>query len=270
MGSDPPTKSVERDAFLSGIQRRLGLARISDRAFSTSIGRNPGWFSSIIARGGIPNALDLYRMAAFFNCLMDELFAGVSDRKESSFASKMTDRLNAVRNSQGFSRPSIPDVMTWFVEHGGQLTNDDRLKDYYDLFGPPDLDAMQPVTLKVGHRSLAAIHVDLLTTDDLDNFVAACEEDVRVQMVRSHAKVLQSRKPDVQPMALSLEIEGGFTVSVSYLRLLLPVVTEQKEIAILNYCFPTAVQEVIIDAVGSSSELPEKRSPHYVVRESRL
>ena len=149
--------------------------------------------------------------------------------------------------------------MTWFVEQKGRLINDDKLRDYYDVFGQPDLESMQPNVLNVGQRSLVAIELNLRTTQDLQDFVDACDEEIRQQVVRGHAKVLQTQKPDIQPKSIAILVDGGLTLNVSYIRLLLPVKSEKGESVVLNYAYPTQVEEIVVDEfdVGASARNPQ-------------
>ncbi|MEM7076687.1 MAG: hypothetical protein AAGA28_02400 [Pseudomonadota bacterium] len=137
--------------------------------------------------------------------------------------------------SQRGARPLLDDVLSWWHQQGGLLSNFDGLSEHVDLYLAPEHNSKLPEPIKLGTRSLAAESFGIQTAEHL-RYLMTTFDDSLIESVRlSHVEATRG-DPQLSIQEIDVTLPGhDFPLRFTYKRLLLPVHDAEGNQMVLNY-----------------------------------
>lgn len=220
---------------------------ISERQFSKTIGRSPGYLTPILSGKSTPQLTDFARMAKILDMSLDELLGrepsfGIQGVAETSnimeeSAQRIVAELFAVvsARTQRLFTPSLDDVLCWLRETGGVIAPDNPLSIFVDLHYTPDADDNLLKPKHIGAHSLAARQLGAASPDLLTKMMQSLPPADMQEVIYSYRQI--SERPfELSEQRISVEMpDHGVSFDVDYFRLLHPVKDAQGNSYILNF-----------------------------------
>jgi transcriptional regulator with XRE-family HTH domain len=144
---------------------------------------------------------------------------------------KEAHRKLATRGAQ----PLLDDVLTWWHQQNGYLSNFDLLSEHVDLYRAPAPDARMPDPFKIGQQSLATRSFDITSTEHLRYLFTTFDQELNESVTLAHVKTSKG-DPQLSIQEIDVTLPGhSFPLRFVYKRLLLPVRDRDENAYVLNY-----------------------------------
>lgn len=133
------------------------------------------------------------------------------------------------------ARPLLDDVLTWWHQQGGVLSNFDTLSEHVDLYLAPGPDSRLPEPYKIGAQSLATQSFGIQTAEHLRYLFTTFDENLSESVRLAHVEATRG-DPQLSIQEIDVMLPGhSFPLRFTYKRLLLPVQDTEGNQYILNY-----------------------------------
>lgn len=137
--------------------------------------------------------------------------------------------------SQRGARPLLDDVLTWWHQQGGVLSNFDTLSEHVDLYLAPEPGHKLPEPYKVGHNSLAAQSFGIESAEHLRYLFTTFDQNLSESVRLAHVEATRG-DPQLSIQEIDVLLPGhSFPLRFTYKRLLLPVKDSHGNDYVLNY-----------------------------------
>jgi hypothetical protein len=131
--------------------------------------------------------------------------------------------------------PLIDDVLTWWHQQNGLLSNFDGLADHVDLYLPPEPDSKLPLPYSIGEKSLATVCFGIKSVEHLKYLFTTFDENLCESVSLAHVETSKG-DPQLSIQEIDVNLPGySFPLRFSYKRLLLPVHDGNGTEYVLNY-----------------------------------
>ena len=148
-----------------------------------------------------------------------------------SAVTKEAHRKLATRGAQ----PLLDDVLTWWHQQSGVLSNFDALSEHVDLYRAPLPDARIPDPFKIGEQSLATRSFGIHSTEHLRHLFTTFDTKLSESVTLAHVETTKG-DPQLSIQEIDVTLPGhSFPLRFVYKRLLLPVKDPAGNTYVLNY-----------------------------------
>ena len=232
-------------------ERLKTLIKNSDydyKSLSLEIGQGERYISNLLSTKSDPGFTSVIKICASLGVTPNQI-AGLNDqlslvnddidnRIVSAHAERILTSVTREAHRKLSKRgtgPLIDDVLTWWHQQHGVLSNFDRLSEHVDLYHAPDADARLPQPYMVGEQSLARVSFGVKSAEHLGYLFTTFDHDLTEQVKMAHVETI---KGDPQLSIQEIEVNlpnHSFPLRFNYKRLLLPVRDLQGNQYILNY-----------------------------------
>ena len=218
------------------------------RSLSLEIGQGERYISNLLSGKSDPGYSSVVKICSALGITPNEI-AGLNDQisilgdeVDSRIVTAQAERvLTAVTReahrklaSRG-ARPLLDDVLTWWHQQGGLLSNFDLLSEHVDLYVAPTPDSHLPEPYQIGHESLAARSFDIQSTEHLRHLFTTFDKNLTEQVQLAHVEASKGQ-PNLSIQKIDVLLPGHtFPLRFNYKRLLLPVHDTQGNEYVLNY-----------------------------------
>lgn len=137
-------------------------------------------------------------------------------------------------NQRG-ARPLLDDVLTWWHQQGGKLSNFDALSEHVDLYKSPDDGSLLPEPYKIGAQSLATQSFGIQSAEHLRYLFTTFDKNLSESVRLAHVEASHG-DPQLSIQEIDVMLPGhSFPLRFTYKRLLLPVEDMNGNKYVLNY-----------------------------------
>lgn len=218
------------------------------RSLSLQIGQGERYISNLLSAKSDPGYSNVVKICSALGITPNEI-AGLTDRISLSdeegdvgLVSVQAERILSAVTREAHrklglrdARPLLDDVLTWWHQQGGRLSNFDRLSDFVDLYVAPGADITAPEPFRLGHNSLAARSFNIRTADHLRQLIDGFDKDLIDNVRLAHVETTRGQ-PNLSVQEIDVSLPGyRFPLRFTYKRLLLPVRDAEGRAFVLNY-----------------------------------
>ncbi|QFT93291.1 hypothetical protein FIU86_10595 [Roseovarius sp. THAF9] len=218
------------------------------KALSLEIGQGERYISNLLSSKSDPGYSSVVKICSALGITPNQI-AGLNDQItlaggeiDNRIVSAQAERIltsvtrEAHRKlSQRGARPLLDDVLTWWHQQGGVLTNFDTLSEHVDLYLAPDEHSRLPEPYKIGHQSLAAQSFGIQTAEHLRYLFTTFDDKLCESVRLAHVEATRG-EPKLTIEEIDVMLPGhSFPLRFTYKRLLLPVRDGQGNKFVLNY-----------------------------------
>ncbi len=133
------------------------------------------------------------------------------------------------------AQPLLDDVLTWWYQQSGYLSNFDLLSEHVDLYRAPEPNARMPDPFKIGEQSLATRSFNVTSTEHLRYLFTTFDEKLNESVTLAHVETSKG-DPQLSIQEIDVALPGySFPLRFVYKRLLLPVRDRDENVYVLNY-----------------------------------
>jgi hypothetical protein len=133
------------------------------------------------------------------------------------------------------AQPLLDDVLTWWHQQGGMLSNFDELANHVDLYRAPTPESTIPEPYKMGGQSLATRSFGVNSAEHLRYLFSTFDPDLIESVRLAHVEATKGQ-PHISIQAIDVTLPGhSFPLRFTYKRLLLPVHDAAGNSYVLNY-----------------------------------
>lgn len=196
---------------------------------------DPG-FSSVVkicsALGMTPNQITgLEDQITLAGGELDNRIVSAHAERILSAVTKEAHRKLAARGAH----PLLDDVLTWWHQQGGMLSNFDTLSEHVDLYRAPSPNDRLPDPYKIGQQSLATRSFGINSTEHLRYLFTTFDAKLCQDVTLAHVETSKG-DPHLSIQEIDVILPGhSFPLRFTYKRLLLPVRDTQGNDYVLNY-----------------------------------
>ena len=227
------------------------LIRHSDydyKSLSLKIGQGERYISNLLSNKSDPGYSSVVKICSALGMTPNQL-AGLDDQitlaggdADRQIVSAHAERiLTAVTKdahrkltTRG-AQPLLDDVLTWWHQQGGILSNFDMLSEHVDLYRAPAPDARMPDPYKIGQQSLATRSFNVTSTEHLRYLFTTFDENLNESVTLAHVETSKG-DPQLSVQEIDVTLPGyTFPLRFVYKRLLLPVKDNAGNDYVLNY-----------------------------------
>lgn len=238
----------------------MNSAGLSESGLSQTIGRSRAWLNGLLSRGAWPSGIDCYQIAEALDCSMSELFKNTAEPASPRSGHKiMEEHVQRIMQQRGYNRPEIYDLINWHAFNKGLLIDHEPFQDFVEIFGPPDLERQMVVPHWLGKHTLSSAEMGLRSADDLVQLLKLSDDRERFEIVRAHSRVFETGKPDITTRTIDLDFCEGLQTSIDYIRIILPVKTEEARGLVLSYSSPLRRTERTTKEIIHFEAEPDRR-----------
>ncbi|SLN62144.1 hypothetical protein PEL8287_03381 [Roseovarius litorisediminis] len=227
------------------------LIKASDydyKGLSLAIGQGERYISNLLANKSDPGYSSVIRICSALGVTPNQL-SGLNDQIslvgqdiDTNIVSAHAERIltsvtrEAHRKlSQRGTKPLLDDVLTWWHQHNGLLSNFETLSEHVDLYRAPEPDARLPDPYLIGTQSLAAVSFGIKTADHLRHLFTTFDKDLSQSVTMAHVQTNKGQ-PLLSIEEIDVNLPGhSFPLRFVYKRLLLPVRDSGGNRYVLNY-----------------------------------
>lgn len=232
-------------------QRLKALIQSSDydyKSLSLKIGQGERYISNLLSNRSDPGYSSVVKICSALGLTPNQI-AGLDDQitlaggdldaqvvtthadRILSAVTKEAHRKLATRGAQ----PLLDDVLTWWHQQGGVLSNFDTLSEHVDLYRAPTPDMRLPEPFKIGQQSLATRSFGVNSVEHLRYLFTTFDEKVSESVRMAHVETSKG-EPQLSIQELDVTLPGhSFPLRFVYKRLLLPVKDTHGNNYVLNY-----------------------------------
>jgi transcriptional regulator with XRE-family HTH domain len=234
--------------FHDRLRSHIHEAGYDYRSLSLAIGQGERYISNLLAGKSDPGYSTVVKICSALGLTPNQLaglddqiaLAGgpIDDRVISAHAerilSSVTHEAHRKLARRG-TRPLLDDVLTWWHQQDGLLSNFDRLSEHVDLYHAPDPEAALPEPYRVGQQSLACVSLGVETADHLRYLLTTFDEKLCENVKLAHVETRRG-DPKLSIEKIDVTLPGhSFPLRFEYKRLLLPVHDQDGNEYVLNY-----------------------------------
>ncbi len=232
-------------------ERLKTLIRNSDydyKGLSLEIGQGERYISNLLSSKSDPGYSSIIKICAALGLTPNQL-AGLNDqislvgdeidnRIVSAHAERILTSVTREAHRKLSKRgtgPLLDDVLTWWHQQGGLLSNFDGLSHHVDLYHSPDPDAQLPQPYMIGDQSLAKVSFGIQSAEHLGQLFTTFDHNLTESVKLAH---VETSKGDPQLSIQEIDVtlpNHSFPLRFNYKRLLLPVKDMQGNRYVLNY-----------------------------------
>lgn len=236
--------------FHQRLDRAIQISGLSYRELSIRIGVGEAYITNLLRKQSDPGFGTTQKICQVLGISLNEL-AGMGEKVE--IASTRFEEADIDRIAQGVysrlatetwintfpqgQRPSIDDVLNWWINQNGVLHNFDQISEYVDLFTPPTETSQMITPHKLGATSLVSMAFGIDNNEKLHKILETLDESQNERILISHRETSLGR-PVLSVETLDVGIAEKGRVKVQYKRILLPVRDLSGRSFILNYAQP--------------------------------
>ena len=172
------------------------------KSLSLEIGQGERYISNMLSAKSDPGYSSVVKICSALGITPNEI-AGLSDQItltggeiDSRIVTAQAERIltsvtrEAHRKlSKRGARPLLDDVLTWWHQQGGVLSNFDRLSEHVDLYLAPETDNNLPEPVKIGHYSLAAQSFGIQTAEHLRHLFTTFDQEL-IERIRVYGELI--------------------------------------------------------------------------------
>ncbi|WP_157707340.1 helix-turn-helix domain-containing protein [Roseovarius faecimaris] len=218
------------------------------KSLSLKIGQGERYISNLLSNKSDPGYSSVVKICSALGLTPNQI-AGLDDqitlagtdvdtRVVSAHAEKIltavtkeAHRKLATRGAQ----PLLDDVLTWWYQQGGVLSNFDTLSEHVDLYRAPTPDTPLPDPYKIGSQSLATRSFGVNSTEHLRYLFTTFDKKISDAVRLAHVETTKG-DPQLSVQELDVTLPGhSFPLRFVYKRLLLPVRDTAGNGYVLNY-----------------------------------
>lgn len=218
------------------------------KSLSLEIGQGERYISNLLSSKSDPGYSSVVKICSALGITPNQI-AGLNDQIslaggeiDNRIVSAQAERiLTAVTReahrklSQRGARPLLDDVLTWWHQQGGILSNFDGLSEHVDLYLAPEPHSKLPEPYQIGQRSLAAESFGIQTAEHLRHLFTTFDENLSESVRLAHVEASHG-DPQLSIQEIDVMLPGhSFPLRFTYKRLLLPVRDRQGNKYVLNY-----------------------------------
>jgi hypothetical protein len=213
-----------------------------------AIGQGERYISNLFSNQSDPGMSAVLRICAALNITPNAL-VGLGDQMslarcegDNQLVNAHAERiLSAVTNeahrrlrARGV-RPSFDEVLLWWHQQNGLLSNFEQLASHMDLFVPPKLEDLRPDPYQLGHQSLITTAFGVEDAEHLRMLQKSFGEQLCEKVAFAHVET-DKGKPVLSIEQINVSLPGrSFPARFEYKRLLLPVHDGKGNRFVLNY-----------------------------------
>ncbi len=218
------------------------------RSLSLEIGQGERYISNLLSAKSDPGYSSVVKICSVLG-LTPNMMAGLSDQIslsaeeiDNNIVTAQAERiLTAISReahrklSQRGVHPLIDDVLTWWHQQHGVLSNFDGLAEHVDLYVAPEPSSALPEPYQVGQKSLAAKSFGIESAEHLRYLFTTFDENLFEQVRLAH---VETTRGDPQLSIQEIDVvlpRHTFPLRFTYKRLLLPVKDTDGNSYVLNY-----------------------------------
>lgn len=232
-------------------QRLKALIRDSGydyKSLSLEIGQGERYISNLLATKSDPGYSSVVKICSALGITPNQI-AGLSDQitiaggeTDNRIVTAQAERiLTAVTReahrklNQRGARPLLDDVLTWWHQQGGKLSNFDALSEHVDLYKAPDDRSHLPEPYKIGPQSLATQSFGIQSAEHLRYLFTTFDKKLSDSVRLAHVEATRG-DPQLSIQEIDVMLPGhSFPLRFTYKRLLLPVEDAEGNKYVLNY-----------------------------------
>ncbi len=234
--------------FHDRLKKLIRASEYDYKSLSLLIGQGERYISNLLTSQSDPGFSSVIRICSALGLTPNQI-AGLTDqitlsgeetdsRVVSIYAERILTSVTREARRKLAKRgtgPLLDDVLTWWHQQGGLLSNFDGLSEHVDLYHAPGHNAPLPEPYRIGAKSLATVSFGIETTEHLRHlfttFDKALSESVKLALVET-----TKGDPQLSVQEIDVLLPGhSFPMRFSYKRLLLPVHDMDGNQYILNY-----------------------------------
>jgi len=221
------------------------------KSLSLEIGQGERYISNLFSNGSDPGMSSVLRICAALNITPNQLI-GLEDQlsvmrtaDDNRIVSAHAEKILSAVTSEAHRRlkvrgirPSFDDVLVWWHQQNGQLSNFDLLANHMDLFKPPSEAEFRPNPFRIGAHSLISTAFGVKDADHMRKLQNNFEDKLCENVAFAHVETTKG-KPVLSIEQIDVTLPGRhFPARFVYKRLLLPVHDGKGNNFVLNYSQP--------------------------------
>ena len=232
-------------------QRLKAFIKESDfdyKSLSLEIGQGERYISNLLSTKSDPGYSSVVKICSALGLTPNQI-AGLSDQIslaggeiDGRIVSAQAERvLTAVTReahrklAQRGARPLLDDVLTWWHQQNGRLSNFDALSEHVDLYRAPTDHSRLPDPFKIGAQSLATQSFGIQTAEHLRYLFTTFDKTLSESVRLAHVEATRG-DPKLSIEEIDVMLPGhNFPLRFTYKRLLLPVQDTEGNDYVLNY-----------------------------------
>lgn len=218
------------------------------KSLSLEIGQGERYISNLLATKSDPGYSSVVKICSALGITPNQI-AGLNDQitiaggeTDNRIVTAQAERiLTAVTReahrklNQRGARPLLDDVLTWWHQQGGKLSNFDALSEYVDLYKAPDDRSRLPEPYQIGAQSLATQSFGIQTAEYLRFLFTTFDKELSDSVRLAHVEATRG-DPQLSIQEIDVMLPGhSFPLRFTYKRLLLPVEDAEGNKYVLNY-----------------------------------
>lgn len=223
-------------------------SRFDYRSLSLEIGQGERYISNMLSAKSDPGYSNVVKICSALGITPNEI-AGLNDQisllgneVDERIVSAQAERILTAVSREAHRKlarrgahPLLDDVLTWWHQQGGRLSNFDRLSDHVDLYRAPKADTTAPEPFQVGRNSLAARSFNVKSAEHLSHLFATFDRNLVEQVRLAHVETTKGQ-PNLSVQEIDVMLpRHSFPLRFTYKRLLLPVRDASGNDYVLNY-----------------------------------
>lgn len=218
------------------------------KSLSLKIGQGERYISNLLANQSDPGYSSVVKICSALGLTPNQI-AGLDDQitlagggmdtravsaHAESILTAVTREAHRKLAARG-AQPLLDDVLTWWHQQNGYLSNFDLLSEHVDLYRPPEPDARMPDPFKIGQQSLATRSFNITSTEHLRYLFTTFDESLNESVTMAHVETTKG-DPHLSIQEIDVALPGHtFPLRFVYKRLLLPVRDREENRYVLNY-----------------------------------
>lgn len=237
------------DDFHERLKMHIRNSAYDYKSLSLEIGQGERYISNLLGTKSDPAFTTVLRICSVLGITPNQL-TGVDD----SFSVASTDQekrlvtmhaeklLTSVANeahrqlAKRGVRPSVDDVVVWWHQQNGVLSNFDNLSRHVDLYHSPNTPEQIPAPYQTGDESLASVSFGIRNAEHLQYLFNTFSKRLCDEVSFAHVETKQKNNPTLTIEEIDVQLPGrNFPARFKYMRLLLPVVDTGGHEYVLNF-----------------------------------
>lgn len=232
-------------------QRLKALIRDSEydyKSLSLKIGQGERYISNLLSNKSDPGYSSVVKICSALGLTPNQI-AGLDDQitlagsdvdarvvsvHAERILSAVTKEAHRKLTTRG-TQPLLDDVLSWWHQQNGVLSNFDTLSEHVDLYRAPAPNARIPDPFKIGQQSLATRSFGVNSTEHLRYLFTTFDTKLSEAVTMAHVETTKG-DPQLSIQEIDVTLPGhSFPLRFVYKRLLLPVRDTHNNAYILNY-----------------------------------
>jgi hypothetical protein len=206
---------------------------------SVQIGKSPSYLRGLLHNKSVPSIQVCMSLSSALDCSLEELVGTAPKRtinmKAISGEISLEIERQLSRRLPIDRQPTGDDVMSWWLENGGQLKNHDFLEDRFDLFNIPDTSHRELIPYRLGKKSLASTQLGTTSIDVYHKTIRPLSEKYKGMILTAQTSSLESGPVTTIERLSAIHPLTGTHIYIDYTRTFAPVTLADGQKLVLNY-----------------------------------